>query len=60
MDCTVVADRYLGLGTGAEAIGKFAALKNACKAVGGRYELLWHNSFLDDADHRTVYASNFG
>lgn len=44
MECTVIADRYLGLGTTAEAESKFLELKERCRKVQGCFTLLWHNS----------------
>ena len=44
MECSVMSKLYMGLGTGVEALDVFADLKNACKAVGGSFTLLWHNS----------------
>ncbi|MGN6111639.1 MAG: polysaccharide deacetylase family protein [Luteimonas sp.] len=60
MECTVMAPRYMGLGTGAEAKAKFLQLKEACRAVGGDFTLLWHNSRLDTPDKRALYASLLG
>lgn len=55
MDCTVMADRYLGLGVGEEAFEKFVGLKEACRAVGGVFTLLWHNTELLTPAKRTLY-----
>lgn len=53
MECTITAERYMGLGKGDAAWAKILDIKNACKAVGGRFELLWHNSeLLTDEDRR--------
>lgn len=46
MDCTVIAERYLGLGSTEAAYEKFNELKNSCRKVGGGFTLLWHNSFF--------------
>lgn len=56
MEATIIASRYLGLGDGEEAFHKFVALKNACRAVGGQFTLLWHNSHLESARHRALYC----
>lgn len=51
MECTIIADRYMGLGYGAEAENKFAGLKDTCRRVSGCFTLLWHNShFSNQAD----------
>jgi hypothetical protein len=57
MECTVMAQCYLGLGTGAAAFTKFHELKNACKTVNGCFTLLWHNSEFDSAAKRSMYES---
>ncbi len=44
MECTVIDPRYMALGTGSAAFDKFVELKRACRAVGGCFTLLWHNS----------------
>lgn len=55
MECTVMAPRYMGLGTGEAAFAKFKQLKDACRAVEGTYTLLWHNTQLENADERQLY-----
>jgi hypothetical protein len=55
MEQTVMAERYLGLGTGDEALGRFARLKDACRRVGGCFTLLWHNHQMRDARRRELY-----
>ncbi|MNX59287.1 hypothetical protein D3C86_901490 [compost metagenome] len=57
MECTVMAQNYLALGTGEAAYSKFTQLKNACQAVGGNFTLLWHNSQLELASERELYKS---
>ena len=46
METTIMSDRYMGLGTGVEALKKFINLKNACRSLGGTFTLLWHNSAI--------------
>jgi hypothetical protein len=57
MECTVMAPRYLGLGTSELARSKFIQLKNACRAVGGCFTLLWHNSQFETMAKRQLYIS---
>jgi hypothetical protein len=57
MDCTVMAERYMGLGTSAPAYEKFKSLKEACKAVNGCFSLLWHNSELQTDAKRRLYQT---
>jgi len=57
MECTVMASRYMGLGTGEAAHAKFIQLKDACRVVGGCFTLLWHNSQFETAAERTLYQA---
>lgn len=57
MECTVIAARYMNLGHGAEAFAVFERLKAACRAVGGNFTLLWHNSHLTTEEDRELYKS---
>lgn len=55
MDCTVIADKYLGLGSTEAAFVKFNELRNKCWAVGGTFTLLWHNSFFRTSKDFDIY-----
>lgn len=55
MECTIIADRYMGLGYGAEAENKFAGLKDTCRRVSGCFTLLWHNSHFGSQNDRDMY-----
>ncbi|MYN13580.1 hypothetical protein GSY71_10585 [Pusillimonas sp. TS35] len=57
MECTIMAPRYLGLGTGDAAHEKFRQLKDACRSVAGCFTLLWHNSEFETEDKRRLYAA---
>jgi len=57
MECTVIADSYLGLGEGRGALQKFLQLKDACRKVSGCFTLLWHNSQLDSVSLRQLYEN---
>lgn len=57
MECTVMAPRYMNLGTGQAALKKFAQLKEACRAVNGSFTLLWHNTLLERQQERSLYQS---
>lgn len=51
MECTVIAERYMGHGYTDAAVKQFQKLKSTCRAVNGCFTLLWHNShFLTDND----------
>lgn len=55
MDCTVIAERYLGLGSTDIAYEKFNELKGKCEKVGGLFTLLWHNSFFSTPRNFDIY-----
>lgn len=55
MECTVIADRYMGLGVGFDAQNEFQKLKVNCDLVGGYFTLLWHNSFFESYAFHDLY-----
>lgn len=55
MECTVIADRYMGLGYSEEAEDKFLKLKEKCRRVNGCFALLWHNSHLINKVDKDMY-----
>ena len=55
MDCTVISEHYLGLGSTEAAYEKFDELKNSCRKVGGIFTLLWHNSFFSAPKDFEIY-----
>ncbi|WP_447071811.1 polysaccharide deacetylase family protein [Shewanella indica] len=55
MECTIIADRYMGLGYGVEAENKFTELKDKCRKVNGCFTLLWHNSHFTNALDKKIY-----
>ena len=57
MECSVIAPRYLGLGYGPASLALFQRLKQRCKAVGGEFTLLWHNSHLNESNDWLIYES---
>ncbi|MBE0440392.1 MAG: hypothetical protein IBX57_11690, partial [Gammaproteobacteria bacterium] len=60
MECTVIDDRYMGLGVGDLAEDKFRILKSRCEKVKGTYTLLWHNSFFGINYIRSMYLNIVG
>ena len=56
MECSVIDSCYMGLGVSEEAFLYFKHLKNAARAVGGCFTLLWHNSELDSKSKRLMYV----
>ena len=57
MECTIMASRYMGLGTGRSAFKKFLQLRRACEAVDGEFTLLWHNTELETPAQRSLYLA---
>ncbi|HEY9279256.1 MAG TPA: polysaccharide deacetylase family protein [Eoetvoesiella sp.] len=57
MESTIIASRYMGLGTSDVARAKFLELKSICRAVNGCFTLLWHNSELDSPQKQQLYIS---
>lgn len=55
MDCTVIAERYLALGSTEAAYEKFNELKTNCLKVNGTFSLLWHNSFFKSQKDFDIY-----
>ncbi|MFD1007276.1 polysaccharide deacetylase family protein [Oceanisphaera ostreae] len=55
MECTIIAERYMGLGYGKEAESKFLELKEKCRKVKGCFTLLWHNSHFANQEDLTLY-----
>jgi hypothetical protein len=46
---------WMGLALEHEAYAKFMEMKAACRAVGGVFSLLWHNSSLESARAKDLY-----
>jgi len=57
MECSVIADRYLALGYGHEALRSMIYYRNVCKVLGGHFSLLWHNCHLTKRCDRRLYRS---
>lgn len=60
MESSVMAEPYMNLGTGDEALRCFERLKNACRVVQGNFTLLWHNSEFDSVEKRDLYQELLG
>jgi hypothetical protein len=57
MECTVISDRYMGLGDSQESIDKFLELKEKCRKVSGCYTQLWHNSYFKKPEYFKIYQN---
>ena len=55
MERSVISSRYLGLGYGTAAASLVQCLKQRCRAVGGNFTFLWHNSHLSSENDRDLY-----
>lgn len=55
MECTVIAERYMGLGVGPSSAKVINQIKRRCKNVDGCFSLLWHNSFFYDHHYFDFY-----
>jgi hypothetical protein len=57
MECSVIAERYLGLGYTDAALDLMLTLKQRALRHGGDFTLLWHNSHLTTAKDRAFYQA---
>jgi hypothetical protein len=47
MECSVIAERSLGLGYSDEALALMQRYRDTCRRFSGDFTLLWHNSHLE-------------
>jgi len=57
MDCSVVDNRYMGLGKGEAAFEFIRSLKDTCRRFDGDFTILWHNQRFADANERRLYQN---
>lgn len=57
MEASLIEKRYLGITNVVEGIEYISSLRLACQSVGGKFNVLWHNSELDTQDKRELYLS---
>ena len=57
MECTIIDERYMGLGTSEKALEVFLGLKRTCQQFNGDFTLLWHNSRLVEVDELRLYEA---
>ncbi|MCP9941484.1 polysaccharide deacetylase family protein [Cyanobium sp. ATX 6E8] len=55
MECSVIAERYLGLGYSHAGLALIQKLQQRCRTVGGKFTLLWHNSNITGQKDRDFY-----
>lgn len=57
MECSVIEERYMGMGISATALNTMTSLRDACSRFGGNFSLLWHNSNFQKAGSNTLYLT---
>lgn len=57
MECTIINDRYMGLGHTKESLKTFLSLKETCRKVAGCFTLLWHNSEFTTEQDKQLYQA---
>ncbi len=57
MECSVIAERYLGLGYSDEALALMKGYRDICRRLAGDFTLLWHNSHLERHKDREFYQA---
>jgi hypothetical protein len=55
MDCSIIDERYMGLGAGAVAFDCLQKLKSTCQSYRGDFVILWHNTRFLDGDEMSLY-----
>lgn len=56
MEVSILDKPYLGLGATEAAYNKFKELKDRCRAAGGVFSILWHNSNFSKKEEFELYA----
>lgn len=57
MECSIIAEHYMGLGYSKEALDAFLKLKETSRKVGGQFTLLWHNSYFFNQKSKQLYQN---
>jgi len=57
MDCSVMDPRYLGYGTGPQALETIQKIKEECRRYNGDFSLLWHNTRVIRRPERSLYLN---
>lgn len=60
MECSVIDERYLGLGYSEEAVNLMLDFKNKCYRFSGDFTLLWHNSHFTTEKDNEFYLKMIG
>ncbi len=57
MECSVIWDKYMGLGYSSKAIEAVQDIQNKCRKICGNFVLLWHNTHLNTKKDREFYEA---
>jgi hypothetical protein len=57
MECSIILDKYMGLGARKEAYDYIHKLEQCTQHFGGNFTLLWHNSFLYEKKYKKLFVS---
>ena len=60
MECSVIDDHYMGLGTTSRTVDFLLELKHRCRFYRGDFVLLWHNHRFTDPKEREMYRTVVG
>jgi hypothetical protein len=60
MECSVIAERYMGLGYSEAALQLMLKLKERSLSIGGEFTLLWHNSHFSRGEDKVFYREMIG
>jgi peptidoglycan/xylan/chitin deacetylase (PgdA/CDA1 family) len=55
MECSVIDERYMNLGTDDEAFAVIKSVKDTCRRFNGDFTILWHNTRFIDPKERELY-----
>lgn len=55
MECSIIAENYLGLGYSEDTLKAFLNLKETCRTLGGQFTMLWHNSYFPHQEAKQLY-----
>lgn len=56
MEGTLLHSSYMALGSKEDILQKVSDIITACKSVGGKFTLLWHNCHLDTVELKQLYS----
>ncbi|MDA8388815.1 MAG: polysaccharide deacetylase family protein [Nitrospiraceae bacterium] len=56
MECTIIDERYMGLGAGEAAFSFIKSIKDTCRRFKGDFVILWHNTRLVASPERRLYS----